>query len=145
MLIRRWVLMAALLAVAACAGRLAAGEKGKGKAKEGMLVHCVFFTLKERTPEARKKLVDACKKYLTKHPGEVFFSAGPRTEDLEREVNDRDFDVALVIVFKDRASHDRYQDAKRHKQFIVENQPTWKKVRVFDSSDQAAARSRPSR
>ena len=102
--------------------------------KEGALLsHDVYFSLKDNSPEARKKLVDACKKYLTKHPGEVFFAAGTLAEDLKRPVNDRDFDVALHIVFQDQASHDKYQDDKRHKEFIEENKDNWKKVRVFDS------------
>ncbi len=98
-----------------------------------MLAHNVFFSLKDNSAEAKKKLVDACKKYLAKHPGEVFFAAGTIAEDLNRPVNDRDFDVALHIVFKDKASHDKYQDAERHKQFIEEGKDNWKKVRVFDS------------
>ena len=31
-------------------------------------------------------------------------------------------------------SHDLYQDAPRHQQFIAENKPNWKQVRVFDSN-----------
>lgn len=57
-------------------------------------------------------------KHLSKHEGEVFFAAGTRAEDLQREVNDRDFDVALHIFFKYRASHDKYQDAQRYRKFI---------------------------
>ena len=38
------------------------------------------------------------------------------------------------LVFKDKAAHDEYQKAARHLKFIEENQSTWKKVRVFDSS-----------
>jgi hypothetical protein len=98
-----------------------------------MLSHDVFFTLKDNSADGKKKLVEACKKYLSGHPGTVFFSAGVLAEDLTREVNDRDFDVALHIVFKDRAAHDKYQDAERHKSFIAENRDNWKKVRVFDS------------
>ena len=109
--------------------RNAAAEEKKGP----MLAHNVYFALKDNTAETRKKLVDACKKYLSNHPGEVFFAAGTRAEDLTREVNDRDFDVALHIVFKDKAAHDKYQEDKRHKQFIEENKDNWKKVRVFDS------------
>lgn len=97
------------------------------------LSHDVFFTLKESTPAGRTKLVDACKKYLSDHPGTVSFSAGVLAEDLTRDVNDRDFDVALHIVFKDKAAHDKYQDADSHQKFIAENKDTWKKVRVFDS------------
>ena len=82
---------------------------------------------------SKEKLVTACKKHLSGHPGEVFFAAGTLCEDLKREVNDIDFDVALHIVFKDKAAHDQYQVAPRHDKFIAENKENWKKVRVFDS------------
>ena len=98
-----------------------------------MLAHNVYFSLKDNSPAARKKLVDACKQYLAKHPGTVFFAAGVLADELKREVNDRDFDVGLHIVFDSQASHDKYQDAALHKQFIEENKENWKKVRVFDS------------
>lgn len=97
------------------------------------LAHIVFFTLKEKTPAARAKLVAACQKYLKPHPGVVFFAAGTIAEDLKRDVNDRDFDVSLHIVFDTRENHDRYQTAELHKKFIAENQAMWAKVRVFDS------------
>jgi hypothetical protein len=100
---------------------------------EAMIVHDVYFSLKDASPEAKQKLVDACKKHLSKHDGEVFFATGPRADGLERPVNDRDFDVALHIVFKNKAAHDTYQDHKRHLAFINENKENWKKVRVFDS------------
>jgi hypothetical protein len=102
--------------------------------KDGMLLsHDVFFSLKDNSPAAKKKLVEACKKHLSGHDGEVFFSAGTLAESLKREVNDVNFDVALHIVFKDQAAHDKYAVAKRHVQFIDENKDNWKKVRVFDS------------
>ena len=40
---------------------------------------------------------------------------------------------ALQVVFKDKAAHDKYQDAALHLQFISENKENWKKVRVFDA------------
>ena len=98
-----------------------------------MLMHNVFFTLKESSPEGQQKLIASCGKYLTGHPGTVFFAAGTRAMDLNRPVNDRDFDVALHVFFTDQESHDRYQEAPRHMQFIEENKETWKQVRVFDS------------
>jgi hypothetical protein len=104
-----------------------------GGGKGSMIVHNVYFSLKDNSAAAKDKLVAACKKYLTKHPGEVFFAAGTLAEELNRPVNDRDFDVALHIVFQDRKAHDQYQDAPRHNQFIDENKENWKKVRVFDS------------
>jgi hypothetical protein len=98
-----------------------------------MLVHNVYFSLKDNTPAERQKLLAACRKYLTNHPGTVFFAVGVLAEALKRDVNDRDFDVGLHIVFADQAAHDRYQDAPAHHQFIDENKHNWRKVRVFDS------------
>lgn len=102
-------------------------------AKEPQLAHMVYFQLTESSPAARQKLVDACKKYLSGHPGTVYFSAGVLADEYKREVNVRDFDVALHLVFASKGAHDTYQDAPRHKQFIDENKANWKAVRVFDA------------
>lgn len=98
-----------------------------------MLAHNVYFTLNDNSEAARQALVDACKTYLTDHPGVLFFAAGTLQDGLDRPVNVRDWDVALHVVFDSRASHDAYQDAPRHLQFVAENKPGWKQVRVFDS------------
>ena len=98
-----------------------------------MIAHNVYFSLNESSPANRVKLVAACKTYLTGHPGVVFFAAGVVCDDLNRPVNDLDYDVGLHLVFKTRADHDLYQDAPRHQDFINENKAAWKKVRVFDS------------
>ena len=98
-----------------------------------LLVHDVYFTLKDNSPAARQALVAACRKCLSQHPGTVFFACGTLAAELNREVNDRGFDVALHIAFEDQAAHDRYQEAPSHHQFIEENKDTWKQVRVFDS------------
>jgi hypothetical protein len=119
----------------ACAliGTLSLGASSARAAGGGVLSHDVFFSLKDSSEPAKGKLVAACQKYLTAHEGTVFFSVGILASDLTRDVNDRDFDVALHVTFKDKAAHDKYQEAPRHKQFIEENQGNWKKVRVFDS------------
>lgn len=112
-------------------GSSAAQDK---KAAGPQVGHMVYFQLKGNSAENKKKLVEACKKYLADHPGTVYFSAGVLAEEFKRDVNDRDWDVALHLVFKDKAAHDVYQDAPRHNQFIEENKANWKKVRVFDSN-----------
>jgi hypothetical protein len=103
-----------------------------------MLVHNVYFSLKEPSVAARQRLLDACKKYLTDHPGVEFFACGLLAQALDRPVNDRAFDVALNMAFTDQAAHDRYQVSERHRQFVGENQATWAKVRVFDSLENQA-------
>ena len=103
-----------------------------------LLAHNVFFTLKESTAPGRAKLVQACRKHLTGHPGSVFFACGLLEESLQRPVNDRNFDVGLHIIFATKADHDAYQVHPRHLQFIEENKPNWKQVRVFDSTAEQA-------
>ncbi|MBM4073268.1 MAG: Dabb family protein [Planctomycetes bacterium] len=98
-----------------------------------MVIHDVYFSLKDNSPEARQKLIAACQKHLTKHEGTVFFAAGTLADELKRPVNDRDFDVGLHIIFRDMQAHDTYQDHPRHTRFIDENKDNWKKVRVFDT------------
>jgi hypothetical protein len=110
-----------------------APSRAAAPAGEPMVAHMVYFSLKDNSAAAKAKLVTACKKYLSQHPGTVFFAAGTLAEEFNRPVNDRDFDVALHLVFKDKAAHDRYQDARDHLRFIEENKDSWKKVRVFDS------------
>lgn len=98
------------------------------------IAHNVYFTLKDKSPEAQQKLVEACQKYLSGHPGCIFFAAGVLTEELNRPVNDRAFQVALHVVFDSLESQNAYQVAERHVQFIEENKENWESVRVFDST-----------
>ncbi len=100
---------------------------------EPMLSHDVYFSLNNDSPQTRAKLVQACDKYLSGHPGTIWFAVGPIAEDFRREVNDLDFDVALHIVFENKAAHDQYQTSERHLKFISENKSLWGEVRVFDS------------
>ena len=103
------------------------------RADEPMIGHMVYFTLKDNSKEAKKTLVDACKKYLKAHDGVVYFSAGEIANEFNREVNARDWDVALHVVFKNKASHDKYQTAETHLKFIDEGKANWKSVKVYDS------------
>ena len=100
---------------------------------QASLVHCVFFTLEDRSAAARDALVAACHKYLTDHPGTVHFSAGPRAAAYQRPVNDAAFDVALAIVFATEQDHDVYQSSERHQQFLAEQLKNCSQVRVFDA------------
>ncbi|WP_153559439.1 Dabb family protein [Roseimaritima sediminicola] len=115
----------AVLVCAAAAARLDAAEP--------QLAHMVFFTVTEDTEQNGEALIAACQEYLSGHDGTVYFSVGSRARDLEREVNDRDFDVALHLVFADKKAYDKYATHPRHLKFIEENKDRWSKVRVFDS------------
>jgi hypothetical protein len=120
-----------VVGVISLAGALAAGA-GRVTA-DPQLGHMVYFKLKDNSSANRAKLLAACRLYLTGHPGTVYFSAGSRAADLDGEANDREFDVALHLVFTNKAAHDKYQAHERHKKFIAENLENLEKVRVFDS------------
>jgi hypothetical protein len=121
------------LAYALTAALLVAIAGNSARAEEPLLAHDVYFSLKDNSPQAKEKLVAACKKYLTDHPGMVRFAVGTLADDMQRDVNDRDFDVSLHQVFQNKAAYDQYAKAERHLKLIAENQDNWKKVRVFDS------------
>jgi hypothetical protein len=58
---------------------------------------------------------------------------GTLNKELARPVNDRGYQVAINVIFDSRESHDLYQVAPRHLQFIAEQKYNWKQARVFDS------------
>jgi len=100
---------------------------------EPRLAHNVFFKCKDDSPAKVEELVTACKKYLNVQPGIVFFAAGSIVKELNRDVNDLNWDVGLHLVFINKDAHDRYQDDATHNKFIDEMKPNWAGVRVFDS------------
>lgn len=108
-------------------------------AAEPQLAHVVYFKLNESSQPNREKLVAGCRQYLSGHEGTVYFAVGTLAEELSREVNDKDFDVSLIVVFRTKAAHDVYQEHPRHLKFIEEYQDLWSGVRVFDSLIPVAA------
>ncbi len=101
--------------------------------KRVKLAHIVYFKLKDDSPEKQEHMVAACQKYLKDHPGVVFFAAGTLAKEFQREVNVRDWDIALHVVFENKKFHDDYQVHPEHLKFIAENKDSWAAVRVFDS------------
>lgn len=99
---------------------------------DNRFAHMVYFTLKDPSEASCQALIAACKKYLDGHPGTEFYGAG-LIADTDRAVVDKGYHVALQLIFKDRASHDAYQVASRHDEFIAEQKENWAQVRVFDS------------
>ena len=102
-------------------------------AAEPQLAHMVYFKLKDRSDASKDKLVAACQEYLSGHEGTIYFSVGVIAKDLNCDVNDKEFDVSLNLVFRDKAAHDKYSTHPRHMKFIEKFQEGWAKVRVFDS------------
>ena len=122
------IAVAVIVSISGCTNGLFENQQ-----KSPQLVHDVYFTLNDNSETARSKLVEDCYKYLSSHPGIVFFAAGQIVESHQRDVNVRDWQVSLHIVFKNKDYHDQYQQAPDHHKFIEQNKDNWKSVRVFDS------------
>ena len=56
------------------------------QAEEPVVGHMVFFQLTDNSDAAKAKLVAACKKYLKNHDGVLYFSAGVRGKEFDRDV-----------------------------------------------------------
>jgi hypothetical protein len=97
------------------------------------LAHMVFFTLTDQSEESRQRFADSCHTYLADIEGTTFFSVGTIAEDVEEPVSVKDFDVALHVVFRDKATKEAYLVHPQHERFVEENRPHFAKVRVFDS------------
>jgi len=99
-----------------------------------MHAHNVFFSLKDKSPEKIEQLIADSEKSLAILPGITSFACGVREVALIREVNDRDFDISIHILFESKEAHDAYQVSPSHHEYIARNEDNWAEVRVFDTA-----------
>ena len=93
----------------------------------------VYFKLADRLPDTKSRFINLCRKYLSRHPGQVHFSVGSRAVEMQRDVNARDFDVAMNMIFDSLESYDVYRNAERHKKFIFDTAGMSTARKVYDS------------
>jgi hypothetical protein len=129
--VKKYALLIAIVVIVSISG--CTNGLFESQQKSPQLVHDVYFALNDDSDAARSKLVEDCYRYLSNHPGIVFFAAGELVESHQRDVNVRDWQVSLHIVFKNKDYHDQYQQDPDHNKFIEQNKENWKSVRVFDS------------
>lgn len=97
------------------------------------LIHAVFFWVREGgSREDAEKIVEGCKKHLTKIPTVVRLEAGVPA-GTGRDVVDSSYGAGLHVEFEDIAGHDVYQDHPDHLAFIEECHKHWSKVVVYDT------------
>jgi hypothetical protein len=134
---RAWTVATAIVVAALLSALVGNVRSSDAKAeptpeRKPMLAHNVYFSLNDNSETAKRSLVADCHKYLSGEPGTVFYAAGVLS-DIDRPVSDRDYDVALHVIFASREAHDAYATAPKHLEFIAKNKANWKKVRVLDS------------
>ena len=129
---RNPLIVIGLMAVTAVATAGSLERRGT-KRPHPQLAHMVFFKLKIIRSAMRQ--ADRVVQTLSLGPSghHLFWSRLARRRP-ERKFNDRDFDVSLHLVFKNKEAQDTYQESERHVKFIQENLESLEKVRVFDSS-----------
>lgn len=95
--------------------------------------HMVFFQLLDLSDPGLELFMDYCVKYLSNHEGMVHFSLGLRAVDIKRDVSDASFDVAMHMIFENRAAFDAYAVSQPHEDFITKTAGMSTGRRVLDS------------
>jgi len=95
--------------------------------------HMVYFKMADRLPKTRARFIEYCQEHLSGYAGQTYFSVGPRDVEMRRDVNARDFDVTMNMIFKSKKFYEEYANADRHKEFIFKTAGMSTARKVYDS------------
>ncbi len=97
-----------------------------------MFSHLVVFWTDPDRPTAAQEVLDGANKYLKDIPGLTLFHAGKMVGST-RPVVEQSYQVALNIVFPDKASEQAYQAHPQHVEFVEKIvKPLVKKLVIYD-------------
>ncbi len=97
-----------------------------------MFSHVVIFFTDPAIPDAADQLLAGANQYLKPIPGVLQFHVGKMVGS-HRPVVDQTYQVALNLVFPDKASQDAYQVHPQHVEFVEKVfKRVCKKVIVYD-------------
>lgn len=82
-----------------------------------MFSHVVIFWTDPANPKAADELLAGCHEYLKDIPGVLHYHAGKMVGS-PRPVVEQTYQVALNLVFPDKATQDAYQIHPRHVEFV---------------------------
>ena len=100
-----------------------------------MFSHVVIFWTKPDVPDATEKLLAGAEQYLKPCPGVLHYHCGKMVPS-HRDVVDQSYQVALNLVFEDKAAQDAYQEHPLHVDFIEKVfKPCCERVVVYDFED----------
>ena len=98
-----------------------------------MLVHTVLFWLKkELAADQVAQFREGLAKLQGIHNAEAVYIGTP-AETPERPVIDSSYDYCLTVILKDIPSHDAYQAAPLHQEFIANFKDSWDTVKIYDA------------
>lgn len=117
---------------AAAGQHFAVAGVGRGRLARRMFSHVVIFWTKAGIPDAADRLLAGMEQYLRPIPGALSFHAG-RMVPSRRPVVDQSYQVALNIIFPDKAAQDAYQVHPLHLEFVEKVfKPLCERVVVYD-------------
>jgi hypothetical protein len=94
--------------------------------------HVVIFWTKPEIADAADRLLAGAEKYLKPIPGVLHFHVG-RMATSHRPVVDQSYQVALNVIFADKATQDAYQVHPLHLEFVEKVfKPVCQKVVIYD-------------
>ncbi len=97
-----------------------------------MLVHSVYFWLKDEICEAKRQAFYEGLLELSKIPTVVQLYVGKPATTEKRPVIDDTYTYGIAVVFNDIEGHNIYQTHSIHKNFLAEFSSYWNKVVVYD-------------
>ncbi len=98
-----------------------------------MIIHCVFFWLKDGiSGDERATFLEGARSLLA-IPGVAGGYVGEPAATEPRPIIDRSYDHSLVLMFDDIAAHDVYQEHPIHDAFR-ELAPLWQRVQIYDTA-----------
>ena len=120
--------------LAARSQQLAASSLSSLQTISSMIIHHVFFWLKNPfSLEDRNRLIEGVKTLKQVHTvRQLFVGVAAETED--RSVVDSSYSVSELLFFDDLEGQKIYQDDPVHKKFIEDCGQLWEKVLVYDMS-----------
>ena len=98
-----------------------------------MLVHSVFFWLKENLNEKEVELFRNELGNLGQIPEVEKLYIGKPAPTSKRPVIDDSYDFCLTVVLENVSAHDKYQESHIHLEFIEKCSQLWERVKIYDA------------
>lgn len=100
--------------------------------KKPMIIHHVFFWLKNPTSEADKnKLLEGVRSLAKIATVRQIYVGVPASTE-KRDVVDNTYHVSELLFFDDLAGQKAYQDDPKHQAFVANYSHLWERVVVYD-------------
>lgn len=99
----------------------------------GIIVHSVYFWLKENTTKEEDKACQEYFKILAKLPGVRSLNYGRPAPTHKRDVVDHSYSFNLILTFKSMEDINNYETNPKHLEASKRFKKYWKKVEVKDT------------